>query len=302
MTLDLLKQLALRMNPTLMEILASVNAANGHWVQVGLRPNSVAGVAGQKIGNEGAAGKFGAFVVQEFVTTDKLSLNRNGASWDVQHADPELAAHRLRVLTDVRRGFYSVLVAQERLKVAEEPPDLAQQAVGKVQEISKVQGSETVLAQAEIETEVATILVDNSQTQRDARWRQPAIVTAHRDMPQQKGVAEPTADALQFIWEQTLDCIRRESSKLGASAVQGEQSQWVLQRACALSIPNVTPQTGVLYDDSSNDPFARFQMSMSISIRNHNPCGIAKASANVIVPEPAVKRVDLSFLQRLLVV
>jgi len=94
-TLDSLEQLALSSNPTLVEMQARVDAANGRWVQVGLNPNPVAGVSSQEIGNDGSAGQYGVFVGQKFVTADKLELSRNAASWAAKRAEQELAAQRL---------------------------------------------------------------------------------------------------------------------------------------------------------------------------------------------------------------
>lgn len=297
-TLDSFEQLALSSNPTLAELQARVDGANGRWLQVGLYPNPVAGVSGQEIGNEGAAGQYGAFVGQEFVTADKLELNRSAAAWDVKRAEQQLAAQRLRVLTDVRRSFYSVRVAQERVKVAEELQSIAQQAVEKATELVKVQEPETVLTQAEIEAELAGILVDNARIQREAQWRALAAVVGQADLPMQDVEAELTVAAPQVVWDETLERIRRESPEIAAAAASIEQSRWALQRASVQATPNVTLQAGVFYDDSSNDPFATLQLSLPIPIYDRNQGGIAEAHANVLAAEKTVERVELSLQQR----
>lgn len=298
-TLGSFEQLAVSSNPTLTELQARVDAANGRWVQVGLKPNPVAGVSGQEIGNEGAAGQYGAFVGQEFVTANKLELNRNAASWNVKRAEQQLAAQRLRVLTDVRRSFYSVRVAQERVKIAEELQGIALQAVEKAKELVKVQEPETVLTQAEIEAELAGVLIDNARIQREALWRALAAVVGQPDLPLQDVEAELTTSAPQVVWEQTLERIRRESPEVAAAAATVEQSRWALQRASVQATPNVTMQAGVFYDDSSNDPFATLQLSLPIPIYDRNQGGIAEAHANVLAAEQAVQRVELSLQQRL---
>ena len=297
-TLASFEQLAMSSNPTLTELQARVDAANGRWLQVGLYPNPVAGVSGQEIGNEGAAGQYGAFVGQEFVTADKLKLNRSAAAWDVKRAEQQLAAQRLRVLTDVRRSFYSVRVAQERVKVAEELQSIAQQAVEKATELVKVQEPETVLTQAEIEAELAGILVDNARIQREAQWRALAAVVGQPDMPVQDVQADLTTGAPQVVWDETLARIRRESPEIAAAAASIEQSRWALQRASVQATPNVTLQAGVFYDDSSNDPFATLQLSLPIPIYDRNQGGVAEAHANVVAAEKAVERVELSLQQR----
>jgi cobalt-zinc-cadmium efflux system outer membrane protein len=298
-TLDSFEQLALSSNPTLIELQANVDAANGRWLQVGLKPNPVASVSAQEIGNDRSAGQYGALVGQKFVTANKLELNRNSAAWKVKRAEQELAAQRLRVLTDVRRGFYAVLVAQERLKVAEELQGIARESVEKAKELVKFQEPATVLTQAEIEAELAAVLVDNSRIQRDAQWRQLAAVSGQPDLPSQTVEGQLTADAPKVVWEQTLDRVRRESPEVAAAVATVEQSRWALQRASVQGTPDVTFQAGVFYDDSSSDPFATLQMSLPLPVYDWNQGGIAEAQANVIAAEQAVQRVELSLQQRL---
>ncbi len=298
-TLDSLEQLALASNPTLAELQANIDAANGRWLQVGLKPNPVAVLSVQEIGNEGSAGQYGTQIGQEFVTANKLDLNRNAAAWRVKQAEQQMAAQRLRVLTDVRRRFYAVLVAQERIVVANELRGIAQQSVEKAKELIKFQEPATVLTQAEIEAELAAVLVDNFTTQQESQWRQLAAVIGVPNLPLQSVGGQLSTDAPNVVWEQAVERVRRESPEIAAAAAEVERSRWALHRADVESTPNVTLQTGVFYDDSSNDPFAMLQMSMPLPINNWNQGGIAEAQANVIAAEQSVQRVELSLQQRL---
>lgn len=298
-TLASLEELALSSNPTLLAMQARVDAANGRWLQVGLKPNPVAGISMQEIGNDHSAGQFGALLGQEFVTAGKLELNRNSAAWRVKQVEQELAAQRLRVLTDVRRGFYAVLVAQERLVVANELLDIAQQSVEKATELIKFQEPATVLTQAEIEAELAAVLVDNFQVQRQAQWHRLAAVVGQPDMPLNKVGGELSGSAPKLVWDQVLDRLRRESPEIASALAEVERSRWKLQRAGVESTPNVTLQAGVFYDDSSSDPFGTLQISLPLPVNDWNQGGVAEAQANVIAAEQSVQRVELSLQQRL---
>lgn len=298
-TLELLEQLALSSNPTLLEFQARVDAANGRWLQVGLKPNPVASISAQEIGNEDSAGQYGALVGQEFVTANKLELNRNAAAWRVKQAEQELQAQQLRVLNDVRRGFYAVRVAQERVNVAGELHDIAQESVAKSRELIKFQEPATVLTQAEIEAELAAVIVDNATIQKQASWRRLAAAIGQPDLPMQTVHGELSADAPDVAWNETLDRLHRESPEIAAVAAEVERSRWALQRACAQATPNVTLQAGVFYDDGSSDPFATLQMSMPLPVNDWNQGGIAEAEANVMAAEQSVQRVELSLQQRL---
>jgi cobalt-zinc-cadmium efflux system outer membrane protein len=298
-TLDSLEQLALASNPSLAELQASIDAANGRWLQVGLKPNPVAGLSIQEIGNDGSAGQYGVQIGQQFVTANKLDLNRNSAAWRVKQAEQQLAAQRLRVLTDVRRRFYAVLVAQERIVVANELRGIAQQSVEKAKELIKFQEPATVLTQAEIEAELAAVLVDNFTTQQESHWRRLAAVVGVPDLPLQQVDGQLSTDAPKVVWEQAVERVRRESPEIAAAAAEVERSRWALHRADVESTPNVTIQTGIFYDESSSDPFAMLQMSMPLPVNDWNQGGIAEAQANVIAAEQSVQRVELSLQQRL---
>ncbi len=298
-TLDSFEQLAMSSNPTLAELQARVDAANGRWLQVGLYPNPEIAYSGQEIGADGRAGQQGAYVQQEFVTADKLGLSRNAAAWDVKRAEQELEAQRLRVLTDVRGAFYSLLVAQERVKVAEELHSIAQTAVEKAKELVKVQEPETVLTQAEIEAELAGILLENSRVQQTAQWKSLTSVVGQPGLAQQNVRGALDVAAPQLLWEETLERIRRESPELAAVAAEVEQTRWAVQRASVQAIPNVSWQIGTAYDYGSQDAIASLQMSLPVPLYNRNQGGIAEAHANAVAAERAVERVELSLQQRL---
>lgn len=302
LTLGDFEELALSGSPTLLELQAQVDAAEGRWTQVGLSPNPRAGVAAQEIGNDGAAGQFGAFASQRFVTANKLELNRAAGALEIEQAQQNLKAQRLRVLTDVRRRFYALLVAQQRVNVTKELHDIAQQAVDRARELVKEQEPRSVLTQAELEAELVGVLVENSRVQREAEWRQLLTVCGQPSRIMQRVAGDLTAQAPLVVWEEALERIQRESPELAAAVARVEQTHWALQRASVQATPDVTVQAGLYYDDGSRDPFASLQLSMPIPVFDSNQGGIAEAQANVLVARQAAQRVELNLQQRLAVV
>jgi len=298
-SLESFESLALSANPTIALQQARVDAAEGRRLQVGLRPNPVGSLSVQEIGNENSAGQYGAFLGQKYVRADKLQLNRNAAGWEVKRAEEQLAAQRLRVLTDVRRAFYSTLVAQQRVKVARELYEIARQAVLKARELIKNQQPRTILTQAEIEVELAALLFENSRTGQEAVWRRLATLVGQPSLPRQEVMGDLDADVPQLAWKQALERLRRESPELAAVAADVERTRWALHRANAEGTPNVTLQAGAYYDDASSDPFATVQLSMPIQAYDWNQGGIAEAEADAIAARKSVERVELSLSHRL---
>src|SRR5574340_584936 len=102
LTLEQIDQFALANNPTLVQAMMRIEAAQGKCVQVGLRPNPTMGYQGEEMGSLGTAGQQGAFVAQEFVTAGKLQLRRAVVAQEVVEAEHGAQAQRQRVLNDVR--------------------------------------------------------------------------------------------------------------------------------------------------------------------------------------------------------
>ena len=298
-TLEAFEELALASNPTLAEFRARIESAEGRRVQVGLSPNPVIGLSVQEIGNDGSAGQYGAFLSQPIITTNKLELNRNEAGWDVARAERELASQRLRVLTDVRRAFHLSRVAQQRVAVAKELHAIANQAVLKARELIKNQEPRTVLTQAEIELEVATLKLENTRTQHTARWRGLVTVVGQPGLPLQDVAGSLAAESPELVWNQTLETILRDSPELSAAVAEVERTRAALLRATAEATPNWTMQTGTYYDDASKDTFATIQLSMPIPVHDRNQGGIAQAQADAIAARQVVERIELHLQQRL---
>ena len=86
MVLEQLEEMAVSFSPALQQADAEVMRLKGIWEQVGLKPNPIFGYQAAEVGNEGSAGQQGFFIGQEFVTGDKLQLNRSVAYQAVQGA------------------------------------------------------------------------------------------------------------------------------------------------------------------------------------------------------------------------
>jgi cobalt-zinc-cadmium efflux system outer membrane protein len=177
--------------------------------------------------------------------------------------------------------------------------DIARQAVAKATELVKVQEPQRVLTQAEIEAELAIVMVENAQSQRDAQWRSLAVMLGRPDMASQTVTGTLSADTPSLVWEEAMTRIRSESPELAAAASRVEELRWKVHRACAEATPNVTMQAGVYYDDASSDPFATFQLSLPLPIYNRNQGGIAEARANVNAATNAARRVELRLQNQL---
>ncbi len=183
--------------------------------------------------------------------------------------------------------------------VARQLSDIADQAVEKAKELVREQEPETVLTQAEIEAELADMVVANMLALQDAQWRSLAAVIGQPNLAPQVLEGELSASATEIVWDEALARIHNESPEIAVAEAKVEQLRWALRRACAEATPNMTVQAGLFYDEASSDPFASLQLSMPIPIRNWNQGGIAEARAKVAATNSRVQRTQLNLQERL---
>jgi cobalt-zinc-cadmium efflux system outer membrane protein len=255
------------------------------------------------MGNEGRAGQQGGFIGQEIVTAGKLQLNRAVASREVQQAEYAWQAQRLRVLTDVRRGFYDVLAAQLSVELTEQLVRIGDEGVKTAEQLMKAKEvARADLLQARIEAQSAKILLEKARNRYTAAWRNLAAVVGDPAL-QPPTLAGSLQDGIaMFVWEDTLNRLLATSPQLAGAQAGIARAQATLSRECAGRIPNVDLQAGVQYDNATRDTFASVQVGVPIPIYNRNQGNIAKAQAELAAAQHEVRRVRLALEQRLAVV
>lgn len=300
LSLNELEGIALQNNPALSEASARVAAANGNWEQVGLKPNPVIGYSGQQLGSGGAAEQNGGYFAQEFVRGNKLGLNREVAAWRVQKAEQKLETFRQRVLTDVRIGYYEVLIAQRRRELASDLVRIsvegqkAAEALFKGEEVSEADP-----LRARVETDTARILLQTATNQHVAAWRSLAAIMGTPEMALQPLDGDLDASQLTITWQDTLQRILSESPEIGAATAEVEAARWAIQRACAEVIPNVEVQAVIQDDRGTGSTNANLQVTFPLPLWNRNQGGIRQARGEAAAAERAVSRLALDLQTRL---
>lgn len=300
MTLAELEEMAVRCNPTVAQAANRIEAARGRCVQVGLYPNPVAGYIGAEIGNEGQGGQQGSFVGQEIVTAGKLRLNRNIALQEIQQAEWAWHAQRQRVLTDVRRSFYDVLVAQRKVELTEQVLRIGEEGVRSTEALMKAKEVARADAlQAYIEAESARVLLEKAKNQYAAAWRNLAAVVGDANMPPRPLAGEAWDGIAVLNWEETYNRLLAESPQLASARTGVARAQATVARECAQRIPNIDMQMAVQYDNATKDTFATVQAGVPVPIFNRNQGNIRRAQAELMAAQNEVQRVQLDLQQRL---
>lgn len=300
MTLDRLEQLALQNNPSLGEARARVDAIRGKWLQAGLPPNTVLGYSGQQLASNGLAEQQGLSIGQEFVRGGKLQLNRAIAEREIEVAEQQWFAQEQRVLTDVRIGFYNVLVAQRRLEITERLVEIADQAVLAAerllagQEVSRVD-----VMRARVEQKTEHLRHENAKNDYKAAWEQLVAVLGVEQMPAQPlhGNLEDIASAVGR--QEALDRLLTQSPELSAALLEVERSRWSVDRALVEPVPNIDVQAVVQQDNGTGAGNANLQVTMPIPWLDRNQGAIRRAQSELIAAEHAVERVERGLRRRL---
>lgn len=299
-SLEQLEAMALANNPTLVQAAAQVRAAQGQWLQSGLRPNPIAGYQASEVGNEGLSGQQGAFISQEIVRRRKLQLSRTANSRAVVQAQQGLVAQRWRVLNDVRSEFFNVLVAQRALELTQELVEIGRRGVETTQNLFRGEQIAYVdVLQAHVEFDAAQIALENARNRQAAAWRRLAADVGVPSLVACKltGDLRPPAEKLDF--EQTLSRLLAESPELASAWAGVARARATLERARVEPRPNVVAQLGIQRDNHTHDTIGNVQIGIPLPILDANQGNIQTAFADLRNAQAEVGRVELSLRNRL---
>ena len=298
-----LEEMALRCNPTVAQAAHRVDAARGHCIQVGLYPNPVAGYIGAEIGNEGQGGQQGSYFSQEIVTAGKLRLSQNVAMQEARQAEWAWQSQRQRVVTDVRRAFYDVLVAQRKMELSEQLLRIGEEGVRSTEALVKAQeAAHADTLQAHIEAESAKVMLERARNQHAAAWRSLAAVVGAANLPPQPLAGEATDGLPVLTWDETYNRLLAESPQLASARAGVARAQASVERECAQRVPNIDLQMTAQYDNATKYTWGTVQAGVPMPIFNRNQGNIRKAQAELMAAQNEVQRVQLDLQQRLSVV
>ena len=227
-------------------------------------------------------------------------MNRAVASQEVRQAEYAWQAQRFRVLTDVRRGFYEVLVAQRAMELTEQLVRIGEQGLKASEELLKAKEvARADVLQARIEADSARILLEKARNRHAAAWRGLVAVVGDPALQPTPLAGNLQDGMVQFTWEDTLNRLLAESPQLAGAQVGVARAQAALSREYAERIPNVVLQAGVQSDNATGYTITNAGLAVPIPIYNRNQGNIRRAQAELTAARYEVGRVRLALGQRL---
>jgi outer membrane protein, heavy metal efflux system len=185
-TLSELQELATRFSPTIRQAIADVEAARGNLLQSRAYPNPTLGFEADP-SSSGTTPTFqGFFIDQPIKSAGKLKLQEAAARMDLENATLALRRARSDLSTQVRNGYFGVLVAWETLRVNRGVARLT----GEVFQIQRDLSAEGFSADYETATlraqaDLARLAYRQSIFAYHGAWRQlvAAVGMRERDLP-----------------------------------------------------------------------------------------------------------------------
>jgi len=300
LTMGEVESIALATHPAVREAAARVRAAQGNWLQVGLRPNPEVGYSGQEIGNEGTAGQQGGFISQQIVTAGKLGLNRAVAMRELAVAEQRLQRTRLQVMTTARQYYIELLAAERFVALARQLSELAAQAVRvSEQRLKALDIPRVSLLQSQVESESTALLEEQANQRYEAAWRRLVKITGLQDV--QRDLMEDVfrKPLPELSWQEERERIIRDSPELAELRLAVERARWAVERAAASRVPDVNLQAGAAFDHASNDTIASVQLSMPVPVFDRNQGAVAQARGELAAAQAALQNLELALEQRL---
>jgi len=285
LTLADLQHTAYSRSPVISKAWADVDSRRGRAVQAGLCPNPVVGYEGDTINTLGTAGYNGLFFEQTYVTAGKLGLAQQAALMEVRAAEYAYRRARVDVATSVRRAYFGVLVAQERVRLARAMSTLAQDAYEA--QVDLVAGGQAA-AYEPLQLKVTALRARNevvtAENNYQGSWRELAAALNYPNMLPEAvaGSVESPPAELQFEAAQVALLSRHTDLSIAQADIAQQQFNLELQRRTP--IPNLELYSAVQHDDtnSRNDVSYNVQIGLPLPIFNRNQGNIASANAELV--------------------
>lgn len=299
-TLQEIEQLALAGNPAVNAAIAEIESLRGKLVQAGLPPNPRVGVNGEDINEDGGAGRYGVFFGREVVRGNKLCLSRSVVDAEINAAEQRLEVVRRKLLTDIRQGFYEVLVAQEKIATIQDLVEISQNAVNASEKLFEAkEAAKTSVLQSELELQNAKVLLKQAENQKQGATRRLAALLGQEDIAIDSVNGDIRSLSQLQGFEQSYDELVNSSPEINALFAEVEQRRRNLRRQIAEPIPNVTWQTTVQFDTVTDDVVTGFQIGMPIPTLNRNQGAVHQARQQIIAAERETEKKALDLRQRL---
>lgn len=302
LTLADLQRLALSNSPLIRQASADVEAAKGAAIQAGTYPNPTFGYEADTLGTGATAGYQGAFFDQVIKMGGKLKLAQAAATIDVLNA--KLALHKAQndLASQVRAGYFAVLVAQENVKISRALSRLTDEAFRiQVEQVKGAQAAAYEPLQLRVLAFQARSALVQARNRYTAAWKQlaatlglpamhPTELAGRVDMPIPRFLYD---SALAWVLSRNTDVLTAENTVL--------KNRYNLRLAQITPVPDVDVHFSVM-KDFTTPPFSivnSVTVGVPIPLWDQNKGNIIQAQGNLLRAVEEAHRVRDDLTSRL---
>jgi cobalt-zinc-cadmium efflux system outer membrane protein len=273
--------LATSYNPILRREEAVIEAAKGERVQAGLYPNPAMETNNPEVfAGQNSFVNFG--FAQTIVVKGKLRMEKAAADQLVRHETAEYRLERSRMITDVRKQFYTALAAKHRVYLARYLTAIAQRGLYGARELEKAGvGTRTDVLLLDTEFQREQVKLRNAETAWEGERKQLAAIVGVPEIVIEDldGVLFDTPP--QFDEQDVQAFLSQTSTYIEKARASITRSQIQLRRAEVEMYPNI--RIGPAFQTGTIPRSAQFWLTVEfdIPVWDLNQGNIRKANATV---------------------
>lgn len=302
MGLSELLQLTLENHPRLKEAAFGIDEAQGKAVQAGLYPNPVLRVQGDELGDrQGSGGIWTApSISQEIVTADKLQLQQAAALRQVDQAMLRLRSERAARLTAVRKKYYDVLTLHRRQQILSELVNVAKESVETTRKLLEAKrAAELDLLRGELALDKARAELEATQQEIPGALRRLAASVGVVDLPCTFISGSLEMQPPEYDLKEAVRILLATHPDIMTRHAEVAQAELLLRRAEAEVIPNVTVETGYMYQGQNRSNDWMIGLSLPLPVWDRNEGNIQAAQARVGGAVQTVGRTQADLVEQL---
>jgi cobalt-zinc-cadmium efflux system outer membrane protein len=300
--LPALQALALANNPIVQQAATDVQAARGGMIQAGLYPNPTVGYQGDQLNAAQTAGQQGGYIEQTIKTGGKLGLARSVGCMDVRNAEVALRRAQVDVMTQVRSGYFAVLVAQENLAIARAMSKLADEVYGlQLHQVAGGQAAGYEPLQLHVLAVQARAAVVQAHNRYVAAWQHLAAALGEPGLPPTQLAGQADTHVPCYELESVRQHILANHTDLAIARNTIQRGHYYLELQRAMPIPDVVSHIAIQKDmlDNPHTVQAGVLVGVALPVFDHNQGNILQAEALLARANREVARVENDLTMRL---
>jgi cobalt-zinc-cadmium efflux system outer membrane protein len=281
-----LQRLAAANSPLLRQAAADVEAAKGAVIQAGAYPNPTMGYEGDQVGGAGGtAGQQGIFIDQLIKTGGKLKLAQAAAIMDLHNAEIAFRRAQADLTTQVRSGYFAVLVAAETVRITEALSTFTDEVyriqVTQVKTTGAAPYQPMQLRVLAVQARAALVQARNGYV---AAWKQLAASLGLPAMPPTQLCGRVDMPIPLFRYDAALQWVLSKHTDVLTTENTVQRARYNLRLAQVTPVPDVDVRFTVQKDYTAEPNLmqSNITIGMPIPIWDHNKGNIIQAQGQLL--------------------